>query len=594
MGSNSHSLLLRLNSQSNVWLWYDPRTTFDLGQQANPATETIEVEGLEPFPAANESMPMIHLLFQSRLLDSLFYIDAKGTRVCLVNPSHVPFIESPVLLGTPIKHSTQEVAIEIARAYPPPEHGTIAAIIGLDRQWHYYDITDLSMKAQKLQRHIGQTLHTLSLQSERLGATANTRPREIQTMMQTLAETYYHHHQAAQNEPKNKPLPAIADVFSNGRTEVPTALPFQAYHAAVIARPGDWQLESTEKENEVILSHAFEKPSGTVYVQVRGNVTGDTTREMVIAELLEHHIKAKSDLDSDIFLAMTAQMLKGEKDADGNTWISAQQILKYRGIEPKMNKTASGQKYAGGYRSEEIEEISQRIRRMENEWIKVHELEIIDEHAAKGKRKKPRRTYTHQSRLFMFGDKITHKQHSLDGSTSEVIDVAWQYRESSWMAPFLIGPNRFTGPLFEKVLNYDPYHEKWEKRLSKYFLFWLRMNASHEKKPCLYIGELMKELNLDINEHDPQRTKNRFEKAMDRLQADGLLTWDYKEQGSLPPRKWLPTWLQQQIVVEDPPEVKEQYAQIKAKAQIVRSEDRTRRQKQHQKEAKRTDGKTEK
>src|SRR5207248_2316121 len=129
---------------------------------------------------------------------------------------------------------------------------------------------------------------------------------------------------------------------------------------------------------------------------------------------------------------------------------------------------------------EDIEEIAQRVRSMENRWIKIHELEIIDQSSAKGKRKKPRKTISRESRLFMFGDKITHKQHSLDGTSSEIIDVAWQYRESSWMVPFLDGPNRFTGYLFDKVLNYDPYHEKWEKRMGKYFLFWMRTNASKE------------------------------------------------------------------------------------------------------------------
>jgi len=50
---------------------------------------------------------------------------------------------------------------------------------------------------------------------------------------------------------------------------------------------------------------------------------------------------------------------------------------------------------------------------------KIQELEIIDETAAKGKLKKPRKTITRESRLFMFGDRITHKQHKLDGTTSE-------------------------------------------------------------------------------------------------------------------------------------------------------------------------------
>jgi len=188
----------------------------------------------------------------------------------------------------------------------------------------------------------------------------------------------------------------------------------------------------------------------------------------------------------------------------------------------------------------------------------------------------------------MFGDKITHRQHKLDGTTSEVIDVAWQYRESSWMIPFLKGPNRFIGILFEKVLNYDPYHEKWEKRLSKHFLGWLHATASKAKKPGISIAALLQELNLDIDIGNPHRTKERFVQAMDRLMADGLLTWDYKDEVKLPARKWLPTWLQQQIIVDDPPTLKERYLPIKTAATVIRAQDRVQRQNQRKKGAKKT------
>jgi len=45
------------------------------------------------------------------------------------------------------------------------------------------------------------------------------------------------------------------------------------------------------------------------------------------------------------------------------------------------------------------------------------------------------------------------------------------------------------------------------KRLSKHFLGWLRTNASKAKKPSIYIGALLQELNLDIDvrNHNGQR-----------------------------------------------------------------------------------------
>jgi hypothetical protein len=105
-------------------------------------------------------------------------------------------------------------------------------------------------------------------------------------------------------------------------------------------------------------------------------------------------------------------------------------------------------------------------------------------------------------------------------------------------------------------------------------MFWLRTNASHEQKPDLYIGKILNELNLNIEEDRPQRTRDRFEKAMNRLASDNLLTWRYKEEYTPAPRKWFSTWLQQQIVVEDPPNLKNQYMSIETAAKGIRLEEK--------------------
>ena len=593
MNASPDSVLVPL-PQTDAWLWYDTRTTRLITPQAGFSIEELEIEGFMPFPIDYPSGNLpIHLMLQSQLLSSLLYSDTEGKSVCFTASDSIHRIteKAPVFLGSLQDFPEATMMIQHPYPYPPKEHGTTAIILDKNQQYQYY-FKDLPLATQERQKAISQLIEEMqSIPQEETFSVFVDCPEELQAMVQQLAEDYYNHHHQ-----KQQSIPAMADVFNNGMTDIFTFLPFQAFPAAAISRKpifkdgkvetyGDWQQELTDKENEVILSYAYTKPSGTIYLQVRGDATG-TSRDMVMAELIEH-IKKKSDLDSDVFLAMIAQLMRGTKDEQGNTWISAQQILKYRGIRPKMNKTDSGREYTGGHRWEDIEEISHRVKSMERDWIKIHELEIIDETTSKSKRKRPRKTISRESRLFMFGDKITHRQQSLDDTTNEIIDVAWQYRESSWMLPFIEGPNRFTGILFEKVLNYDPYHEKWEKRLSKHFLFWLRTNASRERKPYPYIGELLKELNLDIDEERPHRTKDRFEKAMDRLAGDGILTWDYKEKFNLPPRKWLPTWLQQQITVEDPPMVKNQYASIKAKAQVIRAEQRA----VQQKKAKKTNGK---
>ncbi|HTI15581.1 MAG TPA: hypothetical protein VL461_13615, partial [Dictyobacter sp.] len=249
--------------------------------------------------------------------------------------------------------------------------------------------------------------------------------KEISNMVQELAEAYQ---KQAQQSMINKPVPNIAHIFNMDVAEIYTASPFQAYPAAAIARGTGWQEEPAEKETDLIISYARRKPSGTTYVQIREEIK-DKAREAILANMWEQ-TKKLSDLDADVYLAMVAQMLKGIKDEEGNTWISAQQILDYRGILPKTNKDETGHTWDGGHRWKDIEEIATCIKRMENTWIKIQEQQIIDDDApTKNKRKRPRKTISRESRLFMFGDVIYHNQLPLDDKPGRSIPIAWQYRQ---------------------------------------------------------------------------------------------------------------------------------------------------------------------
>jgi hypothetical protein len=411
--------------------------------------------------------------------------------------------------------------------------------------------------------------------------------KAIRRMARELAEAYYSlHHSKIQ---KAKPLPEVTNVFHEGISEIITSLPFQVYHYATIAAKTTWHQEVTGQEHEVIIAYHRSKKSGTTIVQVRGDATGQN-REMVLAGLSEQ-VQKLSDLDSDIFYAMVAQLLHGQKDAGGNTWITASQILDYRGIKP-ITKIENGHSRRAGHRREDIEGVSQCITSMENTWIRVYEQEIVDSDAEVNKaRRRGRSKITRESRLFMFGDIIYHQELSMDGTPGRRYPIAWQYRESSWMLPFLAGPNRFTGMLLEKTLNYDPHNEFWEKRLAKYFMVYLRSNASHHTKPPITVQTLFDECNLPINERFPQRTHDRFEKAMNTLQKDGHFVWDYMEKDRLPARNWLTTWLGYRIIVGSPEHITSQYLPIETHAQALRSQNRMQHKPGGKKQGRKSGGK---
>lgn len=164
----------------------------------------------------------------------------------------------------------------------------------------------------------------------------------------------------------------------------------------------------------------------------------------------------------------------------------------------------------------------------------------------------------------MFDEIITHETLPLSGGASKKIVVAWEYREATWMLPFTKGSNVYTSGILQDCFTFDPYHETWEKRLSKHFFFWLRTNATHKEPPLIRIRDLFSELHLEINKRNPARTRERFEQAMNVLAGEiprtttkqkvfkPHLQWSYADTYEFPRKNWLETWLSLQIAVTPP------------------------------------------
>src|SRR5260370_21788589 len=155
-----------------------------------------------------------------------------------------------------------------------------------------------------------------------------------------------------------RPIPDIVDVFHNGVARVLTGGPLQAYPAASIADRKAWKEISSMNEHEVIISYDQREKSGTTSVQLRADTMG-LDRQTVLDGLFAQ-VEKWSDLHSDHFWAMVAQLQGGHRDASGNTWITVQKLLDYRGIK-RVHDTRDH-----GHRPVEVRETSEIIRSMEN------------------------------------------------------------------------------------------------------------------------------------------------------------------------------------------------------------------------------------
>lgn len=417
------------------------------------------------------------------------------------------------------------------------------------------EITQLEVDARTSRSH--KRFKTRLLKSYQV-AVRQERYLKLHQLAQKLAELYWKSYQGLSPRTSTtsliRTLPETPYVVGKG-TIIPAPQPVQAVLAAYSnAQAGaeDWDTIKS------VPTFVYNKENGTTHVEFRPS-DPSTQLDNATIQSLWSQVRQLSDIDGDVLIAMLAQAIAAPHDEKDGVWITGKLILDYRGISPIM-KRENGKLRRAGHRQEDLADVAACMSRMSNTWIRVEQwIEDDREHSGrKSRSKKESKTYlyTRESRLINVTDIIRqHELQQINGKPpmeqpQNSIAIAWRYQVGSWVEPFLQGANRQVAWLLQQVLSYDPYHETWEKRLARYFTFHMRINSTKggviiERE----VGKIIEELSLPVNQRDPDRTRKRFEKAMDRLQADLLVSeWIYvSDNPPLPKRKWLPTWLQYRI-----------------------------------------------
>ena len=368
-------------------------------------------------------------------------------------------------------------------------------------------------------------------------------------------------------------LPAIPHAFQDGMASIPSCLPAQGILAAIhhgmdeqdaenASRSADRRRWQRAPDGLPYFTWQPKKGSGQIATYLRPDETTVVTQD--VADLLWQKARGLKDHDGDVLLACLVQAMHHRLE-DGTTWISADAVLHYRGIQPIM-KHENGQRRRAGQRTEDIAQVAASMANLEALWVQVREINILEARA--GKRPKPTR-FTHESRVLAITDRITQGE-----AGSAALPIAWRFKPGSWLEPFLAAPYRQTALMMRKTLEYDPYRQKWEKRLARYATFHLRMNASatDQAGEGRQIGTLLDELNLPLDMRHPERTKARLHRALDQLVRDEVIgSWDYTKKGkeiaaALPARGWLADWLMASLWLTPTPAMKDHYAPLAAAA----------------------------
>ncbi len=531
-----------------------------LEQVGEEVLAELRAEGWEPW---NDETRRFFLLLESHFAQTLIVVEVQGSQRYWARTADVQHAQLyPVLL------TYQSGEEEYPHSVPPEMVIGACALVSNGSSIRLYTVDQLGEEGRTLCAQIGEGM--LLFPSE---ADPSAKERRIRTeqrlavwsrtheIAQQLASLYWALHQRTAGldaSPPLRTLPAVPIVVDKGAL-IASALPVQAVIAAYSNAHSGAEQWSIKKH---LPTYVYSRDDGTTHIQMRPGDPEALLDATTIQSLWEQ-VRQLSDIDGDVLLTMIAQAIAAPQDEKGGTWITSKSILDYRGIKP-ITKKENGRVRRAGHRQEDLSEVASCISRMSNTWITVEqwiEGDINQDQQKKRSKKQRKYLYTRDSHLIVITD-VIHQQELLRESGSQKsrqneaerpsFAVAWRYQLGSWLDPFLQGANRQVAWLLQQVLSYDPYHQMWEKRLGRYFTFHMRMNlAKGNITITREIGTLIEELSLPINHRDPERTRQRLEKALKYLVGDGIISsWNYHaENPKLPSRKWLETWLRCKIQV---------------------------------------------
>ena len=296
---------------------------------------------------------------------------------------------------------------------------------------------------------------------------------------------------------------------------------------------------------------------GFIQIIPKGNI------EQNLVDEAWDRVQLLSDADVDVFDALCSLFLSKARHNEEIIEIHLNDLLSIRGLKPKLG----GEGRRGGYETKQREQILKSLTNIQSIWINIHKAVVYE----KGK---PVHTML-QGRTFIFKDHMG-EEYSISEKTCRK-KITFTIDEV--FAKFLNGSGRQVALLSIKALQYNPYKQLWEKRLTRY-LSW-RWRTQARKGTFLQPNKtstLLEAIGEKMNTRTPSRTRERFEKALDILLEDGVIaSWHYEkwDESIADFKGWATIWLNSMILIEPPEIIKDQYRSIEKKQKSQKEDSHT-------------------
>lgn len=269
----------------------------------------------------------------------------------------------------------------------------------------------------------------------------------------------------------------------------------------------------------------------------------------VWTKTMMNYVSSMSDLTADVFDILTIEWLKHANHVHDTIEINVDDILRYRGITPRLN----GNQRSSGYRPDQRESIAKQIQLLDHIWIEA-EREIYSNGDSQKKTQKLKGRAIHLHLEFREQDE--------DGNTELLLIRA---RPGDMFAHTLLN-GRQTALMSKKALEYDVDKFPYEKRLTRYLSYIWRIrqqNASYTD--TIRVQTLLDAIKLPLNKKRPLRTWERLEKALERLEKDRVVKsfqFENADMNIIGRRGWSKKMLEWKVQIVPPDEISSHYIQI--------------------------------
>ena len=257
-----------------------------------------------------------------------------------------------------------------------------------------------------------------------------------------------------------------------------------------------------------------------------------------------------------VLIALTA---RGEDSIGDPAWLRPDELLDIRGVKRRRARGEPSD-WQHGHRAADLLAVHHALTALAGLWV------TLDLEAAPARGKRPAKTLTWEGKVIALTD--TTGQRTLAG---EVIPHRVRVVLGGWADHSQQTALRQVGLIAQKAFQYDPSRFKAEKRLTGYLALQFRFNASGRARPLpCKVETLLEHADITRDAQRPGETRKRLEKALGRLEADGVIAgWAYVG-GSpdLAARGWLEDWLTLSVRITPPPAVTDKYAELRPAPEV--------------------------